>query len=76
MKTSPVFDEIRALGREEGRVEGVRATVMRQGRQKFGKAPTKKQQQALAALIDLDQLETLAERLLQVDSWAELLGQG
>jgi hypothetical protein len=74
MKTSPFLDEIRAESREEGRAEGARALVLRLGRQKFGKVPTKKQQKALAAVTDLTQLEALAERLLGVDSWAELLG--
>jgi hypothetical protein len=81
MITSPFWDEIRAEGRVEGRaeglVEGVRTTVLRLGRQKFRKAPTKKQKQALEHIMDIEQLEALAERLLSVDSWAELLnGQG
>jgi hypothetical protein len=76
MMTSPYLDEIRAQFRAEeraiGRVEGVRATVLRQGRQKFRKAPSRKQQKALEALTDFGQLEALAARLLTVDSWAEL----
>ncbi len=70
MKTSPIFDEIRA----EGRVEGIREMVYRMGRQKFGKAPLKKHQKALEAITDLAGLEALAERLLDVGSWNELLG--
>jgi hypothetical protein len=77
MQTSPLWDEIRAEarveGRQQGRVEGVRATVLRQGRHKFGKAPTRKQQKALEAVTDQAQLEDLAARLLEVDSWADLL---
>jgi hypothetical protein len=69
MQTSPLWDEIRA----EGRVEGVRAMLLCLGRRKFGKAPNRKQHQALEAITDLGQLETLAARLLDVDSWAELL---
>jgi hypothetical protein len=49
--------------------------VYRQGRQKFGKAPTRKQQKALDAIADLARLEALAERLLDVSSWDELLGE-
>jgi len=71
MKTSPILDEIRA----ESRAEEARTLVLRQGRQKFGKSPTKKQQKALEAITNLARLETLAERLLTVDSWAELLGE-
>jgi Domain of unknown function (DUF4351) len=75
MQTSPFLDEIRAQGREEGRADGVRATLLRQGRQKFGKAPSKKQQKVLDGLSDLAQLEALADRLLDVNSWADLLAE-
>jgi len=61
--------------RAESRAEEARTLVLRQGRQKFGKSPTKKQQKALEAITNLARLETLAERLLTVDSWAELLGE-
>jgi hypothetical protein len=76
MKTSPIFDEIRAEGREEGRVEQAHALLLRQGRRKFGTAASRKQQRALKAINDLGQLEALAERLLDVNSWGELLGDG
>lgn len=73
MKTAPIFDEARAEGRAEGLVQGIRATVLRLGREKFGKAPNKKQRKTLDDLVDLDLLEDLAARLLRVHSWAELL---
>jgi hypothetical protein len=77
MQTSPFWDEIRAQGRAEGRaegqVEGKRATVLHVGRHKFGRAPTRKQQKTLEAITDLGLLDRLAERLLEVDTWAELL---
>jgi hypothetical protein len=76
MKTSPIFDEVRAESREEGRAEGERRILLRQGRQKFGKAPTKKQRKTLEAISDLAQLESLAGRLLDVNSWGELLYEG
>jgi len=69
-----VFDEIRAEGMEKGiekgRVEEARALVARQGRQKFGKDPTKKQSAILASITEVTRLESLADRLLVVDSWA------
>jgi hypothetical protein len=73
MKTSPFLDEIRAEGREEGRVEQAQALLLRQGRHKFGVPPTKKQHKALMMITDVARLEALADRLLDVDSWAELL---
>src|SRR5216684_2357186 len=46
MNTSPFLDEIRAEargeGRAEGRADGARAMILRQGRQKFRKAPSRK----------------------------------
>jgi hypothetical protein len=69
METSPFFDEIRA----EGKAEQLRAIVLRLGRRKFGKAPTRKQQAELGAISKLDQLENLAERVLLVDTWSNLL---
>ncbi len=76
MKTSPFLDEIRAESREEGREQGQLALLLRQGRHKFGAAPSKKQQKALKAIADAGGLETLAERLLDVDSWTQLLSNG
>ncbi len=77
VQTNPFMEEIRAEGRQEGRqegrVEGIRSTVLRVGRQKFGRAPSRKQQQALEAITDPERLEGLAARLLDVHSWAELL---
>ena len=81
MQTSPLWDEIRAEGRElgreegreEGRVVGARAMLLRQGRRKFGKIPTRKQQRELADITDLARLEALADRLLDAASWAEML---
>lgn len=73
MQTSPYWDEIRAEARGEGRIDGIRETILRLGRRKFGKAPSRKQQKALEAITDPAQLEELAARLLAVDAWADLL---
>ena len=47
--------------------------ILRQARKKFGRGPTKKQQAELNAITDLTRLEALGERLLEVNSWGELL---
>ncbi len=81
MQTSPFWDEIRAegraqgreQGREEGKVTGARALLLRQGRRKFGRAPTRKQREELEAVADLTRLEEMGERLFDVGSWGELL---
>jgi hypothetical protein len=61
-----------AEGREVGRTEEARSILLRQGRQKFGRSPSKRQQQELAD-ADLARLESLSLRLLAVETWAELL---
>jgi hypothetical protein len=74
---SPYLEELREVERKEGRLEGrleeVLAVLFRMGRKKFGRAPTKKQQAELTGITDLPRLEALTERLLDVDTWAELL---
>ena len=68
MQTSPFWDEIRA--------EGAREMLLRLGRRMFGRAPTRKQNRELDAVTDLARLEGLAERLLDVSSWADQLNGG
>jgi predicted transposase YdaD len=59
-------------GRAEGKVEGLRESVIRQGRKKFG-PPTAEQEAAVNAITDLGRLEALTEKLLDVSTWDELL---
>jgi predicted transposase YdaD len=61
-----------AEGRVEGKLEGAREVVLRLGRRRFGE-PDAATQTALASLHDIERLEQLAERLLEVESWQELL---
>jgi predicted transposase YdaD len=68
--------EGRVEGRQEGRVEGrleeARAILLRQGTKRFG-PPTPQTQAALDTITAIDRLELLSERLLDVESWDELL---
>jgi hypothetical protein len=73
METCPYLDEVRAEARAEAKAEVVREVVFRLGRIKFGKAPTRKQRKTVQAMTGLDQLHAVAVRLLEVDSWANLL---
>ena len=50
-----------------------RGFLVRLGRKKFHKAPTRKQLKAIQEIADLERLEALASKLLSVASWAELL---
>jgi hypothetical protein len=57
---------------EEGRVEEARAILLRQGTKRFG-PPAPQARAALEAITAIDRLELLSERLLDVESWDELL---
>lgn len=59
-------------GLARGRVEHARSVVLRVGRKKFG-PPSPQHEAALSAVADLARLETLEERLLDVNTWDELL---
>ena len=47
-------------------------TLMRQGRKKWGE-PTEAERAALFAIEDVELLENLAEKLLDANSWQDLL---
>lgn len=57
---------------DKGRAAGLRDSILRLGRKKFG-PPTAEQEAALTALTDLPRLEALTEKLLDVNTWDELL---
>jgi predicted transposase YdaD len=62
----------REEGREVGRVEEARALLRRLGGKRFGPPPAAVQV-ALDAITSAERLEQLSERLLDVESWEELL---
>jgi hypothetical protein len=64
---------VRAQGEAEGRVAEARTWVLRLGRQRFGKAATRKQKAQLQAITDLARLERMGDRLFQAPSWDDLL---
>jgi len=74
---SPYLEELRELVRADGNATGqmqqARATIISLGKQKFGKAATKKQRAELDAIADLPRLERMRNRLLSATSWADLL---
>jgi predicted transposase YdaD len=71
-----ILREGREEGREEGlamgRVEEARAILLRQGTKRFG-TPSDQIRAALAGITQIERLEVLTERLLDVESWDELL---
>lgn len=67
-------DEGKIEGRVEGRLEEARAIIARLGQARFG-TPTSDMEAVLAGISSVERLEQLAERLLQVESWDDLLAQ-
>lgn len=71
-----ILDEGRAegeiKGRTEGRAEEARQLLLRLGRKKLG-VPDAAVERAICALEDVERLEMLSERLLEVNTWQELL---
>jgi predicted transposase YdaD len=61
-----------ARGEAKGRVEEARLTILRQGRKKFGQ-PEEGVRTMVDAIDDIDQLDSLLERILDASSWNELL---
>ena len=57
---------------EEGRVDEPHRTLLRLGRRRFGD-PDERIRRGICDAQDLDRLEALSERLLDVASWDELL---
>lgn len=72
MKESATYQAIIEEGRLEGRVEGEMQAVLRLGAKRLGE-PSAAVRAALAAIDSAERLETLLDRLMEVESWEELL---
>jgi hypothetical protein len=76
MKESSAYQLILEEGREEGREQGMilatRQTLLRQGRKRFG-PPDAETEATIESIAALDRLQYLADRLLDVTSWEELI---
>ena len=72
VEESTFFNELVATALDRRLVEGVRKTVLRLGKKKFGPAPGGVEA-AITAITDGDQMEQLAERVLDATSWEDLL---
>ncbi len=66
--------EVRAEELAKGRAEGARRFLRRLGTRRFGK-PDAHIEAALDAIADLERLERLLDRVLEVTTWDELLAQ-
>jgi hypothetical protein len=59
---------------KEGRAEEAKRILKRQGSRRFGKSDAHIEA-AIDAIADLDRLEQLSDRVLEVTGWEELLAQ-
>ena len=60
-------------GREIGREEGIQNTLLRIGAKRFKQMP-KEAESRIRAIQDIKRLEDLTERIVDAQSWDELLG--
>lgn len=60
---------------QKGRVEALQGTLKRVGERKFRSPPDAATIAALQAITDLGRLERLTDRLLDANSWADLLAE-
>jgi hypothetical protein len=72
MRESSGYQLILDEGRAEGRAEGVRATILRQGHTRFG-PPGGAVESALQAITDLERLERMVDRVHDAVDWRDLL---
>ena len=68
----PGFKMFLDRGRSDGRTKEARSLLLRVGRKKFG-PPTAAHEAAIDELSDLARLEALCEKLLDVNTWDDLL---
>jgi predicted transposase YdaD len=59
-------------GRKEGFIEGIQRALLHQGRKRFGE-PDDATRRALLVITDLDRLDRLTDRLLEVPTWQKFL---
>jgi hypothetical protein len=57
---------------DEGREKEAKSIILRMGQKRFGPVPESVRAR-LAAVTDIDRLEIIADRLLDVNGWEQLL---
>jgi predicted transposase YdaD len=68
-----ILEEGLVKGREEGRIEEARKLLRRLGERRLGPM-TPEIRVRIEAISDVDRLDELIDRVLEVSSWEELLG--
>jgi hypothetical protein len=72
LRESVTYQAILEEGREEGRIEAYRETLLRQATRRFG-APDEPTRARVEAMADEAQLEALLDRVLDAAGWVDLL---
>lgn len=72
MEESTTYQYILQKGEERGEMRSLRATILRQGRRKFGE-PSAEQMQSLEGIANLERLQEVTDRVSDATSWEELL---
>ncbi len=72
MHESTAYDMILDEGEIRGKIRQSHFLLLKQGKKRFG-PPDSPTEAALTAIQDLDRLERMAEAVLTVSSWQELL---
>ena len=72
MKESDTYQAILDEGKAEGKIEEAKGMLLRLGERRFG-LPDATTRKSLEAITGLPELEQLIFRLLEVESWTELL---
>ncbi len=72
LRNSSTFQLILAKGRAEAALAGEKRFLLIQGRKRFGE-PDAATVAAIEAITSVEELDALAERLLEVGSWQEWL---
>jgi hypothetical protein len=67
-----ILEEGEARGEKKFRTDEARRILLRLGSRRFG-APDAATQAAVEAITFLERLEQMADRILEVESWQELL---
>lgn len=67
-----ILDEGREEGRQKGQIELAHKTLLRQGTRRF-QEPSENVRQRIEAIANIEQLQNLLDRVIEVQSWEDLL---
>jgi hypothetical protein len=71
MRDSVTYQAILDEGREEGQIQLAHKTLLRQGTRRFHE-PSEEIRLRIEALANIEKLENLLDRVIEVQSWEEL----